>query len=113
MKYSEDYRGGHTFSPTYANCIDCHDDIYDFDDFDVNGYRTNLEEMLDDLLAYFIGEGWYDPVDDDLNSNINLHPDHAGAVWNYKLVTEDKSLGVHNPAYILALITNTHESLGL
>jgi hypothetical protein len=30
---------------------------------------------------------------------------------NYQSVLEDKSMGVHNPPYIIALLTNTIESL--
>ena len=35
----------------------------------------------------------------------------AQAAWNFILVEEDKSEGVHNPAYVEALLQNTIDAL--
>jgi hypothetical protein len=42
---------------------------------------------------------------------LTVTADEAGAMLNYQSVLEDKSMGVHNPPYIIALLTNTIESL--
>jgi hypothetical protein len=35
--------------------------------------------------------------------------DSAGAVWNYLLVEEDRSLGIHNPEYAIDLLNSAIE----
>jgi hypothetical protein len=35
----------------------------------------------------------------------------AQAIWNYKTILEDKSNGLHNPAYTRALLKNSIEAL--
>ena len=66
--------------------------------------------MLDDLLDEFIGRGWY-KTDSTLIYPQTLISDEAGAIFNYLIVSEDESFGIHNPLYIVALLTNTLESL--
>jgi len=38
-------------------------------------------------------------------------PDEIGAVWNYILVEEDRSAGVHNPDYIRDLLQGSLDYL--
>ena len=35
----------------------------------------------------------------------------AAAIWNYKMVLEDRSFGTHNPKYTRALLNNTEEAI--
>jgi hypothetical protein len=41
----------------------------------------------------------------------DLTADQAKAAWNFKLVTEDQSLGLHAPRYVKALLDNSLESI--
>ncbi len=38
-------------------------------------------------------------------------PEVAGAVLNYKAISEDRSLGVHNPSYVRRILQNTIDAL--
>jgi hypothetical protein len=38
-------------------------------------------------------------------------PEVAGAVLNYKALSEDRSLGVHNPSYVKRVLQNTMEAI--
>jgi hypothetical protein len=39
-----------------------------------------------------------------LPRSVTTSADSAGAVWNYLLVEEDRSKGMHNPAYMMDLL---------
>jgi hypothetical protein len=113
--------GGHTFNMSYeyhgaeeANvgaCTACHADI---EDFDVNGVQTTVDGLVADLEAIFIANGWMDEpgalwnIPDD---GLTVTADEAGAMLNYKIVVEDRSRGIHNPKYMIALLTNSLEAL--
>jgi len=107
--------GGHTFVPNLASCTSCHTDA---SSFDVNGVQTEVESMLGDLEtalinANIIGTDGHllDDSGEALNygSSLNLTIDQAGAYFNWATVAEDRSMGVHNPAYVKALLQNSIE----
>jgi hypothetical protein len=90
----------HTFEPDEAACQACHPDA---EDFDINGVQTEVQAMLDELEEYLIGAGW---LDEEGHPAVASIPEgEAAALWNWIYIAhEDKSLGVHNPAYTKALL---------
>ena len=98
----------HTFEPDVAACQGCHADA---EDFDINGLQTEVAASLDELKAALVAKGLWD-AEEDVNT-VGIFPEaEAAAVWNYiYIVNEDKSLGVHNPAYTKALIAASLEAL--
>ena len=114
--------GGHTFNMTYeyhgheegniGACTTCHADA---EDFDIGGVQTTIEGLVTDLETIFIANGWMDAPGALWNASssapLRVSADEAGAMLNYKIITEDRSKGVHNPAYMVALLTNSLASL--
>jgi hypothetical protein len=90
----------HTFEPTVAACQVCHADA---ENFDINGVQTEVQAMLVELEEGLIALGW---LDEEGHPTVDFVPeDQAAALWNWIYIAhEDKSLGVHNPAYTKALI---------
>jgi hypothetical protein len=114
--------GGHTFNMTYVYhgdeednvgaCTTCHPSA---EDFDLDGAQTEIEELLEDLKLALADLGVFDSDTALWNvprgDSLVVSADVAGAMINYKVVEEDRSLGIHNPPYIKALLTNTLEAL--
>lgn len=91
--------GGHTFKPSLEGCQDCHTDLDTFNRHDV---QTETQAMLDQLEALLEQQGvMHDghPV-----TGQTFTEDQIGAYWNWILVTEDGSLGVHNSYYASELL---------
>lgn len=98
--------GGHTFSPSLASCTQCHGEQ---DNFDVEGVQTEVEELIHELQVKLNEAG---AVDDDGNLVAGTYPiTVAGAAYNYAMMEDDRSMGVHNPDYIIALLKNSIGSL--
>jgi hypothetical protein len=110
--------GGHTFNMTYeyhgsieeniGACTPCHSTA---ETFDIAGVQTTVDGLVADLEAVFIAKGWMDEPGALWNTPITATANEAGAMLNYKIITEDRSRGIHNPAYMVALLTNSLESL--
>jgi len=82
---------GHSFEPEVEACT-CHGDI---PDFDYDGGQTYIQGLLDQLYAL---------LPKDLEGEIDTDPatttrTEREAAWNYFLIVDDGSLGVHNPTY--------------
>ncbi|MCF7796248.1 MAG: hypothetical protein K9N11_01600 [Lentisphaeria bacterium] len=106
MKMGYDYHGSLVLNT--AGCVDCHtadeaetkmDDL----DAEIQGQLDSLKTLLDATGATAPGSdssvpGTYSAV-------------VAGAVLNYKALTEDRSLGVHNPAYVRYILSSTITAL--
>jgi len=93
--------------PNMAGCEGCHSGA---EDFDINGAVTEINGLIADLKQILmdkdiIGEDGYAKVP------ITLSADEAGALYNYKYITEDRSGGVHNIKYAKALLQNSIEAL--
>jgi hypothetical protein len=100
--------GTHSFAaPELSACTTCHSSATDFDVHDKLTYiQNNLIAPLEILLEE---EG----ILHDGHPVVGNYPiDVVSAFYNYALVVEDKSEGVHNPKYVEALLTNTIEALG-
>jgi hypothetical protein len=104
--------GGHTFFMGYeyhggielnlAGCITCHTDednlLENTEELqtEIAGLLVDLKLLLD--AAEITEEG------SDSSIGGTYTPEVAGACLNYKAITEDRSLGVHNPTYIKKLL---------
>jgi nitrate/TMAO reductase-like tetraheme cytochrome c subunit len=110
--------GGHTMWMDYEyhgasavwaeGCVPCHtaDEVHDM----VPELQAEVQVLLDDLKTLLDAAGITNPGSDTpvvgkYSANV------AGACVDYKAITEDKSLGVHNPKYIKKLIKNCIEAL--
>lgn len=136
---TDNTNGGHTWNPTRTACATCHPDS-DFADattFDRLDFQTETLARMDEIatiLVTVVGQdiakdanGVYQPVfeadgttpvthigilDDTGHAVPGLYDiKYALAAWNHIFLREDKSEGVHNPAYVDALLPNTIQSL--
>ncbi len=89
----------HSFSPGLGSCLECHEDI---EDFDFSGLVTEVDALLEELHGKLEAEGMYH----DGHPVVGVYEAaKAQAMWNYILLEkEDASSGIHNPAYTKALI---------
>ncbi len=119
--------GGHTMkiafeeggaeALNFAGCDECHTDI----EADFEEVQTEIAGLLDQLNALLmaqaiLGADGYVLGDDGVNRASSSNPANIsaieeGAVLNFKMVLEDKSLGIHNIGYARAILTNSIESL--
>jgi hypothetical protein len=93
----------HTFEPVVATCQQCHPDATDFD---IGGVQTDVQAMIDDLGAKLVAAGVLSDATAAGHPTVTEAPENVGiALYNWLYVAhEDKSLGVHNPAYTKALL---------
>lgn len=109
-EYADAGAGGHTWTPDAENhCFDCHDQA--FVDAITGPVQTKLDTLRDLLLATGIIEedtedpGHYHPV-------LGTYPMvEAQAFFNWIGLVEDRSLGLHNPDYVNALLDNSIAAL--
>jgi hypothetical protein len=96
----------HTNEPQLATCVACHADAKDFN---VNGAQAKIEERVAELKAALTAKGLLDkegaPVPGSYDEKTAL------ALWNYGVIEEDASGGLHNPNYVNALIDASLEAL--
>lgn len=94
--------GGHTWEPTENTCITCHTGG---PPSEVEGFAADIQQLHDLLVAA-------GSINDDGSAIPGTYPANvAQATWNYVMLEEDKSEGVHNPNYAKALLKNSIESL--
>jgi len=96
--------GGHTWRMGYvfheaeteflAGCLKCHEDI---ESFDRNGVETELAPMVEELRLLLVKQGLIDDTGAGIAGTFTA--EQAGALWNYKTFTEDRSNGLHNPGF--------------
>jgi hypothetical protein len=94
--------GGHTWMVGIESCTSCHTGATDFD---VNGKKTAIEGLINDLKTALITAGLLDAEGHEVEGTYEA--DEAGALWNYLLIVSDASSGIHNPAYATALLNNS------
>ena len=98
----------HTFTPNVATCVTCHADAKNFD---VNGVQTAVEAKMATLQAALVKAKLLDAKSD--SPVVGTYPAaQANALWNYILVKEDNSMGVHNSKYINALLDASIAAFG-
>ena len=106
----------HTYLPVVERCQACHANAKDFD---IGGTQAEVTAMVDELHALFVDKkllnpetdlwGVYDPAtgkwgNPSTSAPLTVAEAVANAMWNYKFVVYDKSMGVHNSAYTKALL---------
>jgi hypothetical protein len=103
--------GGHTFFMAFeggdintTGCLDCH--TADEAEALTEEFQAEIAALLAELKVKLDATGITNEGSD--SSVPGTYPAVvAGACLNYKAITEDKSLGVHNPKYIKKLLQNT------
>jgi nitrate/TMAO reductase-like tetraheme cytochrome c subunit len=117
MGLEYEYHGSATDLVVGCNVDDCHGQFADLEDFDKDGKQTEIEALIEALEDKLLTEGILVEAYGSLSINANstapltLSGDEASALWNYKLVTEDGSRGVHNYLYTKALLQNSMDIL--
>jgi hypothetical protein len=93
----------HTYEPNAATCQACHSDA---ESFDINGVQTEVQAQLDELGDALVAAGVLSEDGPEGHPTVEEAPEGvATALWNWIYIAhEDKSLGVHNPAYTKALL---------
>ncbi len=124
-----DGEGGHTWNPALDACNTCHN--ASDESFDHNNVQTEIGVLLEELRDLLVAQGVvvYESGDYyELNPETGAielvtaaggyHPVvgtypmiQAQAYYNWIGLEEDRSLGVHNPSYVKALLENTIEAL--
>jgi hypothetical protein len=106
--------GGHTWvmeaADGYQNMVGCKTCHPTATTFDVDGKQTEINGLLEELHQLLYEHGLYTeagihdggaPVIGKYSAN------QAGAIYNYILFEEDRSVGVHNYKYTKACLQNT------
>ncbi len=104
MKMEYEYHG-HEIA-NVAGCESCHAEI---EDFDRNGLQTEVQALVDELKDLLVAEGLITETGSGITGTFTSA--QAGALWNYKTVTEDRSLGVHNPQFAKFLLQTAIDTL--
>jgi hypothetical protein len=94
----------HSFEPSVAVCQQCHGE--EVEDFDIEGVQTKVDELAAELGEALKAKGLLEGEGADAHPVLGDYPEaEAAALWNWLyIVHEDKSHGVHNPDYIIALL---------
>ncbi|MDP2888547.1 MAG: hypothetical protein Q8P34_06205 [Bacteroidota bacterium] len=108
-------QGGHSYIPSLKACNDCHGGTPGTN-YNYGGIQTDtqgkLDQLRDKLLALgVITKTTVDGVDSYSPKAGSVPMVQAQAVYNYFGIKYDRSLGVHNPKYVKALLVNTLEAL--
>jgi hypothetical protein len=104
-------QGGHTWQPSLASCNTCHN--ADSKDFNYGGVQTEVHEKLVALRDRLIELGVVAGSEEEgFHPVVGEYPmAQARAFFNWVGLEEDRSLGVHNPKYVKALLTNSLDAL--
>ncbi|TNF48137.1 hypothetical protein EP232_02720 [bacterium] len=89
--------------------------LYSDNDYDMNGveeaFQTEIQGMLENLKGAITSQPGYTSemfLDDqglfDMNAMASMNNTVRGAAYNYDYITEDRSLGYHNPLYVIDLL---------
>jgi len=124
--------GGHSFKMTAAqfvnaakdgyvvpSCIGCHGDVPKYSAAAIqNDVKAKIAEIRTLLVAkqmidtsQAITADGYQPLGEYFIGGKEYTKIQAQIVLNYFYIMKDRSLGVHNPNYVKAIITNTLEEL--
>jgi hypothetical protein len=103
--------GGHSFNIydgeegawVTSGCAPCHtaDEAVDL----IEGFQPEIEALVEELGTLLVAKGIYNPEGTSGTAVPGTYTnDVAGAYWNYKSVTEDRSGGVHNPKFVKRIL---------
>jgi hypothetical protein len=104
--------GGHTWKMSYeyhghevdniAGCKNCHSTLTDFDHVNL---QTNVAELLEELATELVRIGVMRP---DHYAQTGTWPAEVVAAFaNWQMIEEDRSLGVHNPPYVISVLNES------
>jgi len=93
--------GAHSYIPTANTCITCHGN----EPLEVVGYAADFDALKAKLVALGALKESGSTIPGTWPANV------AKALWNWKTLEEDKSHGIHNPAYARALLKNSLDAL--
>jgi hypothetical protein len=104
-------------SSSGLECNTCHNDFEDFTEFgnvpeQIEGLLVQIEQILVD--AGFKREMTPGYTYDELSVRVNTgvwSANLVAAMLNWQMFAEDRSLGLHNPPYARAVLTNTLEAI--
>ncbi len=103
--------GGHTWKPSLEACNSCHKATDE--NFNYGGVQTDIHDKLVALRDRLIELGLV--VGNEVEGFVPNAGDYpmvqARAYFNWIGLKEDRSLGVHNPKYVNALLTNSIAAL--
>ena len=95
----------HTFAPLKEACAECHGAVTSFD---IDGVQTEVDGLMAELETLLEEDGVL--VNGSLKTG--TYPlKQARAYYNFAMIEEERSHGVHNPDYVRALLKNTIEAL--
>lgn len=100
---SDGKNGAHSWHPTPNACIKCH----------TGGAPTSVAGFEGDmatLKGLLVAKGAFSLTTNAFTSN-TVDIKIAQAAWNYALLMEDRSNGVHNPVYAKALLKNSIDAI--
>lgn len=119
--------GGHSFNiedeegNTVAGvCSECHvaaedeinflaDEDYDHDGT-IEGVQTEIEGLVDSLKVLLVAQGVLTSSGSS-KAGVIADADLAGALWNWRTIFEDRSMGIHNYRYIQGLLQSSIEAV--
>lgn len=84
-------------------CRECHPSA---SSFDINGSQTQITALLATVQARLMAAGLIDASDLVPGTPRYLTANEMKAIWNYQMVREDRSLGVHNFRYARAMLNS-------
>ena len=85
-----------------AGCKDCHSTLTTFNHVNL---QTTVQGLLDQLAVELTRIGVMRP---DHYAKTGTWPaDVAAAFVNWQMITEDRSVGVHNPPYVVAILNGS------
>ncbi len=88
----------HTLEASTAGCQSCHVDL---DTLDKNGVQTEIKALFDELGELLEDAGL---LHDGHPNPGTYTEEQAGAAWNWMIVYEDNSFGIHNPSWTKAIL---------
>ncbi len=104
-------QGGHSFVPSVAACNDCHGTPTE--DYNYGGVQTEVNTMLVELRDRLIELGVVAGDEEEgFHPVVGTFPTLlVQAYFNWEGIAEDRSLGVHNPKYVKAILRNTLDAV--
>ncbi len=100
----------HTFEAEVSYCAACHTGMASFNQ---EGVQTEIQELLDEVRPLLIAKGIMDDREGRENRSIEgTYPEEvAYAMWNYMVVLEDGSRGMHHPDWARKLLKYARDVL--
>lgn len=100
--------GNHNFEPELSACVACHSSAESFNHGDL---QTEIAGLLSQLETHLVDAGVLEVEHEGEKGHpiegITIPNAHAGAMYNYLMIYDDGSLGLHNPKYVRTLLQNS------